>query len=166
MVGDVRVERETLRDLVKEAYKLKGNSEYSMKVVKSKRNMSAYLLKEDDVVLYKGFTAAHMANFKKRSFNKDKFDVEYKKLMEQLDDDKVGLYDYSNLILDLKSQCNQPVNLRAHQNHILSKAIKKGILASSSITITVFRNLDIDPDECKLEDGYTVSPLDKNIFIE
>ena len=149
MLGGSEIDKKQIAKVLKDMYVLKGNPDYSFKLVKSKRNMSAYVVKEDAGIVFKGFTVADIAQFKKRSYSKTKFEDAYKKLGESLDDNVINLYEYSQQLYQLKADCNQPVNLRSMDNHILSKAIKKGILRSSDMADGSFRRLDIDPDSCK-----------------
>lgn len=145
-----KIDPKILRSLIKETYQLTGNSEYSIKVCKNKKQLATYSVKEDENPLYKGFTPGQIQTFQKRSYDKDKFQKEYQKLQEKLDDDELSLGIYSNHLFHLKAETGQPVCMRSHQNHILSKAIKKGLIETHDLTNEIFRRLGYDSTDSQI----------------
>lgn len=137
------ISKPILKKLLVDTYNVKGNKEHQITIVKDKKSMASYVVKEQQEIAFKGFTKEQINTFIKKSYQKDEFTKKYQELQELLDDKAIGLGDYSDRLFSLKANCNQPVCMRSHQNHIMSKAIKLGHIQKSQLTKKVFINIGL-----------------------
>lgn len=141
----INAAKAVIREEVRSSYpEIKGNKGLSIKLARDKKSLASYVIK-DGSYKYKGFTDNFMKIAVTLSYQTDALKTSYKQIRDKFELREMDLREYSNAILVLKSEHNQPIYVNHHTAHILSCAIKMNNEYATEITEVIMAKLNYFP---------------------
>lgn len=138
-----KISKKILTDIFKDLYEVKGNSEIMVQLARDKKKLAKYTLKSDPEPIFKGFPDHYLQALRTQSFEKDRFQKQYEILSKSLNDKDIGLGTYSSLLLRLKAECHQNVDVNTHSKHLISCGIRVGVINADDLTMTALNRAGI-----------------------
>ncbi len=112
----------------------KGNTSHTITVARDKKALGSYVIKEGQYK-QRGFSAKFMRALIALSYRTDTLDKKYKGIQEDLTLGLIDLRTYSNRILSLKGEHNQPIYLTSHHTaHVMSQGIRVKLVEVDKLT--------------------------------
>lgn len=140
---NVEATKTILREVLRQAYPhLKGNKNLSIKLARDKKALASYVMKEGSYLTH-GFSDRFIKAAIVLAYRTDTLKKKYKELTDSLSLGQIGLYQYSNQLLELKAQHDQPIYVNHHNAHIVMKAVKHGLMPASHISDDIFEKYSL-----------------------